>query len=370
ISGIIGGDRHGAGPQIQPGEVQTELSNRRIAILRAIVHKGTQIFPALRKAVGHAVGSNQLAQTEQLAVLPTFRIKLINVDDDVRVRSNADGTRAGQPGEGAVGGQNRDDVRVGAHVSSLVIGEISQAAPGAVSVAKWNEIVIDQSVSPERHASAWTEGQQTRFSGRGRVGEFSRKRIVVENHVAFQNIAQAVKVRAELCRRLAGESVHNGGGVGESRHAVNGDAERIASNHDVGLGRAVQINHCRTALRESAKDVAFVRVVDAVAVGSDDGIGNVPSDFDKSIAQLSSAVEHGKVRAGHAIGQNAPEISGNAVVKTFGIESIAVDDDVEFGAGIGGACRDSDDAWLRVYRIAARSVSMSISCNGDGRSGN
>ena len=38
IGGVIGRDDHVTGPQVQPGNVETELADGRVAVERAIVH--------------------------------------------------------------------------------------------------------------------------------------------------------------------------------------------------------------------------------------------------------------------------------------------------------------------------------------------
>ena len=154
IGGIIRGDGHRAGPQVQTGEIQTELSNSRVAVLRAVIHKGTQVLSALRKPIGCAVRGNQFLQAEQLPVLPAFRIKLINVDDDVGVGINPDRAGAGQPWPGAVGGQNRDDVCVRAHVRRRVVGERRQQAAVVISVHVGSKEIAHHLVPTQRNPSA------------------------------------------------------------------------------------------------------------------------------------------------------------------------------------------------------------------------
>ena len=125
---------------------------------------------------------------------------MVHIDDDVRIRRNSRRAGARQSGEGAVSGQHGGDVRVGAQVSGLVVGEAFQAAACPVSVVERNQIIVDQRVSPERHTGAWTQRKQTRFCGAARVRKLSRKGIVVEDEIAFESVALAIKVRAKLHR--------------------------------------------------------------------------------------------------------------------------------------------------------------------------
>ena len=150
-------------------------------------------------------------------------------------------------------------------------------------------------------------------------------------------------------RGLAADRVNNGGGIGEPGHAIHGHPEPVARNHHVGHGAAVQIHHHGAALGETTKDVSFVSVVDAITISPDDQVGGIPSNLDEAIAQLGAVVENRHVRTRHPVGQNPPEIPGDAEIQALGVEPVTGDDDIELGSRIGRTRRDANCSRLRIH---------------------
>src|SRR5207253_161191 len=206
--------------------------------------------------------------------------------------------------------------------------ERCQQAAVVISVHVWSKQIAHHLVPTQRDPSARIKLREppppvgVRVHRPGRVGVENSKWIVPGDDVSLDVVADSIEVRTDSDRGSAVESLnhlHGRATVGEARAAIDPHTEIISSHDCVCPRAAIPFQYPMVVgVSDTTKNVPFLRVIEAIAIRSDDDVVAVRADFDKgfhSVSRVAHAAINIKVMK--AVGENVKEIPADSCAIAF-----------------------------------------------------